>query len=328
MNVPFHPSEEDLIAYSGGDLPPPAAATVASHLEACAACRSEVAVWRTLRRRTGAYFHEQVDQTPLPADAWNRMQLAMAHPDGRSNPWTPQLLLRPLTTLAIAAVLLMGLGLGLNRLVAYQAVTIPFITTVVPAPEPTSLPPTTLPTSTMQATPTATETPVPTIAVEGPSGNAPVPLQAASAVPTELPTSTMAPQMLPATATVPVVATAPILPTATVEVLPSATVVLVPTLPPPTLTPTVTIEPTLPPDMPTSTPDNGDAPGNGNGNGNNGNGNGNGGGNGNGNNGNGNGNGGGNGNGNNGNGNNGNGGGNGNGNNGNSNGGGNGNGNE
>lgn len=287
MTVPSHPSEEDLIAYSGGALPAARTSMIASHLAGCATCQSEVAAWSSLRQRTAAHFQERVAQTSLPADAWNQLQAAMERPGWR-NPWTAQLLVRPLATLAIAAVLIMGLGIGLNRLVAYQAVAIPFIATVLPAPEPSPLPPTIVPTSTMQPTPRVTETPVPTIEVEVPSGDAQIPSQEVSPVPTELPISTIAPEMLPATATPPVVATVPMLPTATLEVLPSATLVPVPTLPPPTLTPTVTAEPTLPSDVPTSTPNNGNENGNGGGNGNSNNGNGNGNGGGNGNNGNGN----------------------------------------
>ena len=93
-----HPNHEEWMSFLYGELPPELHAESAQHLETCAACRAQVAAWRS---------------TLADLDAWRV-------PAGTSRParW-----LQPLKW-GIAAALLLGAGFGFARLTTPDAATL------------------------------------------------------------------------------------------------------------------------------------------------------------------------------------------------------------
>lgn len=287
--ITFHPLQNDLFAYSGGELPPEVAEEIRLHLEDCALCRSEVVAWEDVRQRTADHFQSLVATAAPPADAWSRIQAEVARPVG-VRPIFGGSLLTQAATIALVGVLLLMVGVGVNTIVA-GSTGMGFVPLIAPPPTQT-IP--ALPTASLTVAP---PTLAPTIETESPAGVPVLPHEVEGSVPlSPMGTdSTTTPTIIPASTNNEPLATAEPSPTprpshtATVTSLPTveprATLVPTPTRVPPTMTAVPTLEPT--PTAPGNSDDGNNGNGNG-GNGNNGNGNGGGGNNGNGNGGNGN----------------------------------------
>ncbi len=72
----FHPRDEFLVDYATGAAPAALALIVASHAQACSACRNEIRLLEAL----GGTLIETIEPAPLAELAWNRMLEEIGEP--------------------------------------------------------------------------------------------------------------------------------------------------------------------------------------------------------------------------------------------------------
>lgn len=101
--------KERLSAYHDGELPPEEAAQVAAHLADCSSCAEELASFEHL-----SGLSRRLTDPPVPAHLWDELQAQLdAGEISKVLPWQPWPTRIPGTLVALAAAVLLALGVGI-----------------------------------------------------------------------------------------------------------------------------------------------------------------------------------------------------------------------